>query len=303
MNPEWIIPNWPAPANVHAVCTTRAGGLSHAPFDSMNLGDHVGDNARYVAQNRALLRDAIRAAPVFLTQVHGTHVVQLGQQGQQDEHGTEADACITGQPGVACTIMVADCLPVLFANRQGTVVGAAHAGWRGLAGEPAKPGRAAKAESGVLETIYQSFRVVALVHSERVATNLIVNQRPATSPGKQQIQALAPHASAAHDTLVWLGPCIGPEKFEVGGEVRDAFVAQDAAARTMFKPCGPGKWLADLAGLARLRLRAMGIENIYGNDGGPGWCTASNPSRFFSHRRDAVALGGSGRMAACIWLG
>ena len=287
----------------------------------MNLGDHVGDNARYVAQNRALLRDAIRAAPVFLTQVHGTHVVQLGQQGQQDEHGTEADACITGQPGVACTIMVADCLPVLFANRQGTVVGAAHAGWRGLAGEPAKPGRAAKAakaESGVLETIYQSFRAIALVHSAHIATEKIANKTIGESPDEPlprlsagrptyaQPTATPPIAvqpTSAQDILVWLGPCIGPEKFEVGGEVRDAFVAQDAAARTMFKPCGPGKWLADLAGLARLRLRAMGIENIYGNDGGPGWCTASNPSRFFSHRRDAVALGGSGRMAACIWLG
>ena len=124
-----------------------------------------------------------------------------------------------------------------------------------------------------------------------------------TSPREHREQTQAPPAPAAHDILAWLGPCIGPEKFEVGGEVRDAFVAQDAAAQMMFKPLSPGKWLADLAALARLRLRAMGIENIYGNDASLEWCTVSNPSKFFSHRRDAVALGGSGRMAACIWLG
>ena len=253
----------------------------------MNLGDHVGDDAHHVAQNRALLRDAIDVSPVFLTQVHGSRVVHLGQQamtampggphpvaalsdvqnpqGRQGEHGShavQADACITQHPGVACTIMVADCLPVLLTNRHGTVVGAAHAGWRGLAGGPGPE------KSGVLEAVYRRLRPLA-----------------------------------AQDILVWLGPCIGPGKFEVGSDVRDAFVAQDASAQTMFRPCGPGKWLADLAGLARQRLRALGIEAIYGNDGGPEWCTASNPSRFFSHRRDALVLGGGGRMAACIWLG
>ena len=325
LNPDWIIPSWPAPAHVHAVCTTRAGGASQAPFDSMNLGDHVGDDLRHVAQNRALLRDAIHATPVFLTQVHGVHVVEHvvehGQQAVEPSHkashkpsqnepdsdlerlgihgrqGLQADACLTRRPGVACTIMVADCLPLLFTNRQGTVVGAAHAGWRGLAGEPGT------AKSGVLEAIYQRFRALALVHIAQDATNSIVNQLPATSPGEKWEPALETLTSAAHDILVWLGPCIGPEKFEVGGEVRDAFLEPDASATAMFKPCGPGKWLADLAGLARLRLRAMGIENIYGNDGSPSWCTASNPSRFFSHRRDTRAVGGSGRMAACIWLG
>ena len=329
LNPDWIIPSWPAPAQVHAVCTTRAGGVSNAPFDAMNLGDHVGDDVRHVAQNRALLRDAIHATPVFLSQVHGTHVVQLGQQamaampggphaiaalpdvenmqGKQGRHGIQADACITQHPGVACTIMVADCLPVLFTNRQGTAVGAAHAGWRGLAGGPGN------AESGVLAAIYQSFRALALVHSAQSDTKIIANRMAGRSPDEPlprlsaghpaAVQPSAAQPSATQDILVWLGPCIGPEKFEVGGEVRDAFVAQDASAQTMFQPCGPGKWLADLAGLARLRLRAMGIQTIYGNDSRRDWCTVSNPSRFFSHRRDAVVLGGSGRMAACIWLG
>ncbi len=238
----------------------------------MNLGDHVGDDARDVAQNRSLLCNAIRATPVFLTQVHGVRVVDLDDATAGG--GLQADACISRHPGVACTIMVADCLPVLFTNRQGTAVGAAHAGWRGLAG-----GRG-QSKPGILEAIYQRFRPLALVGSEQLATINVADS----------------------DILVWLGPCIGPDKFEVGGDVRDAFVAQDAVAQTMFMPFGAGKWLANLAGLARLRLLAMGIENIYGNDGGPDWCTVSNPSRFFSHRRDAVALGGSGRMAACIWL-
>ncbi len=238
----------------------------------MNLGDHVGDDARDVAQNRSLLCNAIRATPVFLTQVHGVRVVDLDDATAGG--GLQADACVSRHPGVACTIMVADCLPVLFTNRQGTAVGAAHAGWRGLAG-----GRG-QSKPGILEAIYQRFRPLALVGSEQLATINVADS----------------------DILVWLGPCIGPDKFEVGGDVRDAFVAQDAVAQTMFMPFGAGKWLANLAGLARLRLLAMGIENIYGNDGGPDWCTVSNPSRFFSHRRDAVALGGSGRMAACIWL-
>ena len=260
LNPGWIIPQWPAPAHVHAVCTTRAGGASNPPFDSMNLGDHVGDDVRHVAQNRSRLRDAIHATPVFLSQVHGVQVVEFDNVTPCGSD-LQADACITRRPGVACTIMVADCLPVLFTNRQGSVVGAAHAGWRGLAGG------AGRDKSGVLEAICRRFRPLA-----------------------------------AHDMLVWLGPCIGPDEFEVGEDVRNAFVAQDALAQTMFKPHGPGKWLADLAGLARLRLRAAGIESIYGNDGSTPWCTVNNPSRFFSHRRDALALGGSGRMAACIWL-
>ena len=305
LNADWLTPNWPAPAHVRAVCTTRAGGASNAPFDSMNLGDHVDDQQRHVAHNRALLSDAIHATPVFLTQVHGAQVVELDAQAAGPLHNAwhkpshpalQADACITRHSGVACTIMVADCLPVLFTNRQGTVVGAAHAGWRGLAGEHGQ------AKSGVLEEIYQRFMAVALVDSAQAAINTVVNQIPMTSTREHREQTQAPPASAAHDILVWLGPCIGAEKFEVGNEVRDAFVAQDAAAQTMFKPYSPGKWLADLAGLARLRLRAMGIDTIYGNDGSPEWCTVSNPSRFFSHRRDAVTLGGSGRMAACIWL-
>ncbi|WP_114970489.1 peptidoglycan editing factor PgeF [Rhodoferax ferrireducens] len=257
VNPDWLVPQWPAPGHVHAVCTTRAGGTSSAPYNSLNLGDHVGDRSQDVAANRAILQQVIEAQPVFLSQVHGTHVEWLSDQ---TAHGTQADGCITDQPGLACTIMVADCLPVLFTNAPGSLVAAAHAGWRSLAGEQG---------DGILERIFERFSALAPVDSAQEAIKIIA----------------------------WLGPCIGPDKFEVGDEVRDAFAAHDPAALAMFRPQGAGKWLANLAGLARLRLAALGVTQIYGNDGSSPWCTVSNSSRFFSYRRDGV----SGRMAACIW--
>lgn len=246
-----ITPEWPAPPGVHALCTTRAGGVSLPPYDSLNLGDHVNDDPIAVQANRRLLQQATVARPVFLQQVHGSQVVTLTSDMPD---GTQADGCVTAQRGVACTIMVADCLPALFADSQGRAVAAAHAGWRGLAG-------------GVLEATHAR---------------------------------LSAAAGGGGQTLVWLGPCIGPSAFEVGDEVKAEFEAHDPAAAALFRPhTSPGKWLADLQGLARRRLAALGITQIYGNDGGDAWCTVSNPSRFFSHRRDRV----SGRFAACIWLG
>jgi polyphenol oxidase len=218
-----------------------------------------------------LLQQAIGAKPAFLTQVHGVDVANLSAATAQ---GTTADACVTGHVGIACTIMVADCLPVLFANRRGDVVAAAHAGWRGLAGV---------AGSGVLEAVFRQFRALALVNHAKSAIKNEAND-------------------SADDVIAWLGPCIGAQKFEVGDEVRDAFVSHAPLAAAAFKPRAQNKWLADLQGLARLRLQALGITQIYGNDGSEDWCTVSNPSRFFSHRRDSLALGSSGRMAACVWL-
>ncbi len=258
MNSAWLIPDWSAPLQVRSVCTTRAGGCSLAPYDSLNLGEHVGDSLPDVAANRVILQQSIAAQPVFLSQVHGVQVLALTKETQ---HGMQADGCITSQSGVACTVMVADCLPVLLTNRQGSLVAAAHAGWRGLAGQGGW---------GILETVVEGFCTFGKVDG----------------------------VQAAPELLVWLGPCIGPQAFEVGDEVRHAFVANDAAAAQMFVPSDTGKWLADLSGLARLRLQAMGVAQIFGNDGSSTWCTVSNPSRFFSHRRDRI----SGRMAACIWL-
>ncbi len=257
MNPDWIVPDWPAPANVHAVFTTRAGGQSVAPFDAMNLGDHVGDDPLAVAANRAALKVALAAKPVFLSQVHGTEVAWLTDTTLD---GTQADACVTDQPGMACAIMVADCLPVLLTNSQGSLVAAAHAGWRSLAGQGGV---------GVLELAHQAFTALPSVQV----------------------------APASSDVIAWLGPCIGPQAFEVGPEVRDAFLRHDPQAHLMFVSHTAGKWWANLPGLARLRLRALGVTQIFGNDGNPAWCTVKQPSRFFSYRREGV----TGRMVACIW--
>ena len=246
---DWLVPDWEVPANVRAVCSTRAGGFSRGAYESLNLGDHVGDEPQRVAQNRAAFAQALDARPVYMQQVHGTQVAALDADSRD---GLTADACVTRQTGVACTIMVADCLPLLFASRDGAVVGAAHAGWRGLS-------------AGVVEA----------------AANAIAS-------------------GAGGDTgalLVWLGPCIGPDAFEVGGEVKAAFEATDAAAAKHFRAHREGKWLADLAALARMRLQALRITRVWGNDSSSAWCTASNPSRFFSHRRDGV----SGRFAAGVW--
>lgn len=256
-------PNWPAPAGVRSVCSLRSGGVSETPYDTLNLGDHVGDDAADVARNREIYANLLQAKPVYLKQVHGLDVVMLDAQ---TPDGIVADACTTQEKGVACTIMVADCLPVLFTDRAGTRVGAAHAGWRGLCGEGGH---------GVLEQTYQHFQKFSQANIEKYATK-----------------------SIAFDLLVWLGPCIGPAAFEVGGEVREAFLKADPQAEMNFKPLADGKYLGNLQALARQRLAKLGITKIYGNDGSAPWCTVSNPSRFFSHRRDRV----SGRFAASIWL-
>ncbi|MBP6599195.1 MAG: laccase domain-containing protein [Giesbergeria sp.] len=291
-HPDWLRPDWPAPAHIHALCTTRAGGVSAAPFDSLNLGDHVGDAPAAVRANRQRLQAALHATtpgaqPVFLQQIHGTEVLDLCAA-----HGTAhtespppcADASATTATHLACTIMVADCLPVLLTNRQGSVVAAAHAGWRGLAGAGETPENTAAntAEIGVVESVFKRFMALDQQKRALVAIDSIANSA---------------------DLLVWLGPCIGQQAFEVGAEVRAVFCQHDSAAAAHFVPCGAGKYLADLAGLARQRLLALGIgaAQIYGNDSSANWCTVSNPSRFFSHRRDNAALGGSGRLAVCIW--
>ena len=253
---SWLQPDWPAPAHVRAVMTDRHGGVSLAPYDSMNLGDHVGDLPASVQTNRAVLQAALGRRPVFLQQVHGVEALML--DGAMPD-GLHADACVATTSDVACTIMVADCLPVLMCDATGRWVAAAHAGWRGLAGQGGQ---------GVLESLVASL------------------------PGQ----------NAGSDILVWLGPCIGPQAFEVGPEVRAAFCEENAQAAAFFAPQAHGKFLADLAGLARQRLQRMGVTQIFGNDGQSAWCTVSQASRFFSHRRDSPVLGQSGRMAACIWL-
>ena len=269
-HPDWLVPQWPAPAGIKAVFTTRAGGVSAVPFDAMNLGSHVGDPPDSVAGNRAVLQRAVGTSPlVFLNQVHGTQVQRLELSSLD---GQSADAGLTSCPKLACTVMVADCLPVLLAAQDGSAVAAVHAGWRGLAGNQNGSGW------GILESVYQSFGAFAQY-------------------GKAQ---------RAIKIIAWMGPCIGPLAFEVGEEVKAAFGAAHPESERLFVPVGPEKYLADLPGLARQRLQALGITRIYGNDGSPPWCTVGNPLRFFSHQRDAGVAGNgfgtTGRMAACIWI-
>lgn len=254
-----LVPNWPAPASVRALCTTRAGGVSAGPYSRLNLGTHVGDEDAHVAHNRALLHHTLGARPVFLNQVHGSDLRELTPSSPD---GAPADGAYTTTPGLACTIMVADCLPILLCDAKGTQVAAVHAGWRGLAGQGG---------CGVVEHAVECFRPLARVNK----------------------------GDDAIDLIAWLGPCIGPEAFEVGPDVWAAFAQDHADARHCFRPLPDGKWLADLAALARQRLRAAGVSRVFGNDGSAPWCTVGNPLRFFSHRRDR---GVSGRFAACVWL-
>ena len=265
--PDWLTAQWPAPAQVRAVCTTRSGGVSTGLFESMNLGEHVGDDPACVAVNRQRLATVLGVRPVFMQQVHGTTVIDLSHLVGK---GMQADGALSTQAGLACTVMVADCLPILLAHRDRPVVAAAHAGWRGLAG-PAGP--------------------VGIVESTLTAMARAANC---------SIAELAP------GLLAWLGPCIGPRAFEVGAEVRAAFLAGDPAAVACFSPSAAGKYLADLPALARLRLLRLGVRSVYGNDGSDAWCTVRQ-SGFFSHRRSsglpgAVSGQTGGRMAACIWL-
>jgi len=237
---DWLVPEWPAPRGVRACVTTRLGGVSRAPFDSFNLGDHVGDEPSAVSWNRQHLRDVLGCQPVWLEQVHSSVAVQAASGCR-----ATADASWSETPGLACAVLTADCLPVLFCDRAATRVAAAHAGWRGLAG-------------GVLEATLEALAV------------------------------------PADELLVWLGPAIGPAAFEVGPEVRDAFLAQHSSAAAAFvASCNAGRFMADIYQLARIRLAAAGVDAVYGG----GLCTVSDP-RFYSYRRTAR----TGRFASLIWL-
>jgi polyphenol oxidase len=305
---QLIEPDWPAPPGVRAAFTLRSGGVSVAPYNSLNLGAGIGDSLEAVAENRRRLRArlGLPAEPVWLEQVHGVGVVQLGDpdfagcaprsraaggntrvgvanvspvdadglpradadglpradadglpradadglptayaMGPDANSSPRADAAVAHAPAQVCAIRVADCMPVLFAALDGSVVGAAHAGWRGLA-------------SGVLEATVERLDV----------------------PSSQLV--------------AWMGPAIGPGHFEVGDEVRAAFTETDAGAAAAFVRNAGGRWQCDLYALARRRLGALGLTRIYGG----GWCTFAESDRFFSYRRD----GRCGRMAALIWM-
>ncbi|HKQ29338.1 MAG TPA: peptidoglycan editing factor PgeF [Burkholderiales bacterium] len=211
-----IRPDWPVPPNVQAVMTTR-----HTKEEDL----------------RALLP----SEPAWLRQVHGIHVVDL----DPPQGSREGDAAITRHEKTVCAIRVADCMPVLLSDESGKVIGAAHAGWRGLC-------------AGVIEETIAAMRV----------------------PGEKLI--------------AWLGPAIGPKAYEVGDEVRSAFLRRDDASETAFVSSRPGHWLLDLYAVARQRLSSRGVERVFGG----GYCTYTDAERFHSYRRDRT----SARMAAFVWM-
>ena len=267
------MPGWPAPPQVKALITTRAGGISTGAFASLNLGLSTGDDPLSVRANRERVRAVLPAAPFWLKQVHGARVLEAGANIKRPEADAatnerleadaaiderpeadvkiderpEADAAFARKPGIVCAILVADCLPVLITDRAGTMVAAAHAGWRGL------------------------------------AADVIGNT----------VGALTRHGAAAADLVAYLGPGIGPGAFEVGDDVYQAYVSRDAAAAAAFTRARRDKWLANLFQLARRALERAGVAQVYGGD----VCTFSDPERFFSYRRDGV----TGRMGAFIW--
>jgi YfiH family protein len=241
---RWLEPDWPVTRRVRVISTLRHGGVSLDRYASLNLAEHVGDDAAAVAENRRRVRvaGALPAEPCWLQQVHGTRVVEALSSRRSLP---EADAAWTRAPGRVCAIGTADCMPIVLADEQGTCVAIAHAGWRGLAG-------------GVLEATIQALGLPGAV------------------------------------LCAWLGPAISEPAFEVGAEVRDAFVARDAAAGRFFTKNARGRFQADLDGLARLALARLGVGRVYGG----GWCTSSNARDFYSYRRD----GRTGRMATLAWL-
>jgi YfiH family protein len=248
---DWIVPRWEAPAGVLGFVTTRNGGVSEGAARSLDLGHAAPDASAQVRaaidENRRRVQAFLPSQPAWLAQVHGADVAVVAADAIARAGGgtlARADAAVTWQPGVVLAVRVADCLPVLLADRDGTAIGIAHAGWRGLA-------------AGVLENTVAAMR--------------------------------CPPARIA----AWLGPAIGPGAFEVGADVHEAFVRGDGAAEADFVRTQPRRWHADLAALARRRLARAGVRAVTGGD----LCTHSDPSRFFSFRRD----GTSGRMAAFVW--
>lgn len=252
VTPEMIAVHWPAPERVRSFCSTRIGGISEAPFDTLNLSATSGDSPQHVTENIARLWHAANLPhrPIWPRQVHGIDAVDADEL----THDTEADAVFTNKYEQLCTVRTADCLPVLLCDRSATAVAAAHAGWRGLA-------------AGVLESTIDAM------------------------------------PCRADQLLAWLGPAIGPQAYEVGPEVRAEFTRHDPQSTVAFelsRTTGPAathatpRWLANLYELARRRLRAYGVTDIYGGD----FCTLNDSARFFSYRRDGV----TGRMASGIWL-
>ena len=237
---HWITPDWPVPDHIHAATTLRTGGVSQAEFSSLNLADHVNDKLQHVLENRQCIKNmlALPADPVWLQQTHSVQVACA----ELVTLNPEADASYTAKNNIVCTVLTADCLPILLCDQQGTMVAAIHGGWRGLL-------------NGIIENT--------------------LSKMPASG------------------LMAWLGPAIGAQCFEVGDDVRSAFINKSTQFTNAFKNHVNGKYLADIYQIARIILCDAGVQQIYGGE----YCTVSDKERFFSYRRD----GQTGRMATMIW--
>lgn len=254
---DCLEPDWPAPNNVRAIFTTRAGGVSQntdqGELASLNLGKSVRDDQTAVTENRRRVANLIGHQPNWISLVHGTNVALLDDA--ISTRNIVADAAVARRQGVVCTVTMADCLPVVFTDVTGSVVAAAHAGWRGLA-------------AGVLESTIAAMNV------------------------------------PPQSIMAYMGQAIGPTQFEVGEDVRAAFINNNRNPNIdgcfqLFMAENTRKYWANIFILARLRLEAAGLPSaqIYGG----GLCTASDAARFFSYRREGRTGRQSGRMAALIW--
>ena len=247
---EFLRADWAAPENVHAVVSLRQGGISVPPYNKLNLAEHVGDNPIAVAGNRDLLREALRLdlGYQWLDQIHSADVVEI----ESAKAKIKGDGLITMEPCIACCVLTADCLPVMFANKEGSEVAVAHAGWRGM-------------QAGILKNAIMS-----------------MNSDPA-------------------DLMAWMGPAIGPCHYEVGGEVKDSFIANsstkdeiDMIEDSFIESSVEGKFQFDLYQLARRQLLSLGVSQVSGG----GYCTHCEEDKFYSFRRD----GETGRMASIIFF-
>ena len=265
--PKRCTASWPAPARVRTLITLRDGGASRGPWGradgsagGWNLGARCGDDREAVIENRRRLRDLLPSDPIWLDQIHGAAVLDADALGTAPAMSPDppaaagtADAAVATRAATVLAVLTADCLPVLICDRAASVVGIAHAGWRGLA-------------AGVVENTLAAMR------------------------GK-----LGGRGAGEGGWLAWLGPAISQAAFEVGDDVLQAFADPDPGAAEHFsRGRAPGKWQADLFGLARRRLAACGVNEVFGG----GWCTVSDAARLYSFRRDRQ----TGRMASLIWL-
>jgi len=242
MNEEFIIPKWPAPANIKAIQTTRNGGISLGKFSSLNLSNNVGDIEEHVEGNYKKLLNSIPSNPFWLNQIHSDKSEELPPKSKLN-----CDASYTYNKNVVCAVRTADCLPIFLTNLEGSFVALIHAGWKGLL-------------YGVIEKTIDKI-------------------------------------SSSSDIIVWLGPCISQESFEVGNDIYDLFINTDSNTKKAFKLL-KNRYYLDLAETARLKLNYVNIENITGAGITENFCTFKDKKNFFSYRRD----GKTGRMASLLWI-